>query len=250
MPSKWYEIKAHGPRAQGAASSDKVLAEIYVYGNIGDRWNEDGVVASEMVRDIAALEADEIALRINSYGGSVTDGLAIYNALKRHPAPVHVHVDGVAISCASYIAMAGNTITFAKNAQMMIHAPWSFAGGNAAELREQADLLDRYAKAMASAYADKSGKRRPGPAHRWQRPLVFGRRNPGRGLCQRHWRRSGRGRQLGPVVRPFPIRYPPSRRPPGRSGSPRFATASSRWHNFGGFHAQSRECGGSFCCCV
>ncbi len=155
MPSKWYEIKA---AAKAAGGDDKVVAEIYVYGNIGDRWNEDGVIASEMVREIAALEADEIALRINSYGGSVTDGLAIYNALKRHPAPVNVHVDGVAISCASYIAMAGDTITFAKNAQMMIHAPWSFAGGNAAELREQADVLDRYAKAMASAYADKSGK--------------------------------------------------------------------------------------------
>lgn len=152
--SKWYEIKAQA--RQGDSTTQ--VAEIYVYGNIGDRWNEDGVIASEMVRDIAALEADEITLRINSYGGSVTDGLAIYNALKRHPAPVNVHVDGVAISCASYLAMAGDTITMAKNAQMMIHAPWSFAGGNSADLREMADILDRYAKAMASAYADKSGK--------------------------------------------------------------------------------------------
>lgn len=152
--SKWYEIKAQA--RQGDSTTQ--VAEIYVYGNIGDRWNEDGVIASEMVRDIAALEADEITLRINSYGGSVTDGLAIYNALKRHPAPVHVQVDGVAISCASYLAMAGDTITMAKNAQMMIHAPWSFAGGNSADLREMADILDRYAKAMASAYADKSGK--------------------------------------------------------------------------------------------
>lgn len=150
---KWYEIKA----AAKAADSETKVAEIYVYGNIGDRWNEDGVIASEMVRDIAALEADEITLRINSYGGSVTDGLAIYNALKRHKAAVNVHVDGVAISCASYIAMAGDTITMAKNAQMMIHAPWGYAIGNAAELREQADILDRYAKAMASAYSDKAG---------------------------------------------------------------------------------------------
>ncbi len=153
-PNKWYEIKALAQQGDGAP----VVAEIYVYGNIGDRWNEDGVIASEMVRDIAALEADQITLRINSYGGSVTDGLAIYNALKRHPAPVHVQVDGVAISCASYLAMAGDTVTMARNAQMMIHAPWTFAGGNAAELRDQADVLDRYAKAMASAYADKSGQ--------------------------------------------------------------------------------------------
>ena len=153
--AKWYEIKAAAPVAQGEAPKP---AELLIYGNIGDRWNEDGVVASELVRDLSALEADTINLRINSYGGSVPDGLAIYNALRRHKATVNVFVDGVAISCASYIAMAGDTITMATNAQMMIHGPWTIAAGNASELREQADILDRYAKAMASAYADKSGK--------------------------------------------------------------------------------------------
>lgn len=155
MSHKWYEIKALAPRSEGDAES---IAEVYIYGNIGDRWNEDGVIASDLVRDLAALDVDTIRLRINSYGGSVPDGLAIYNALRRHRATVDAYVDGVAISCASYIAMAGDTITMAKNAQMMIHAPWSWAAGNAVELREQADVLERYAKAMASAYADKSGK--------------------------------------------------------------------------------------------
>ncbi len=153
--AKWYEIKAAAPVAQGEAQKP---AELLIYGNIGDRWNEDGVVASELVRDLSALEADTINLRINSYGGSVPDGLAIYNALRRHKAAVNVFVDGVAISCASYIAMAGDTITMAKNAQMMIHGPWTIAACNASGMREQADILDRYAKAMASAYADKSGK--------------------------------------------------------------------------------------------
>ena len=106
--AKWYEIKAAAPVAQGEAPKP---AELLIYGNIGDRWNEDGVVASELVRDLSALQADTINLRINSYGGSVPDGLAIYNALRRHKATVNVFVDGVAISCASYIAMAGDTIT-------------------------------------------------------------------------------------------------------------------------------------------
>ena len=153
--AKWYEIKAAAPVAEGEAPKP---AEVLIYGNIGDRWNEDGVIASELVRDLSALQADTINLRINSYGGSVPDGLAIYNALRRHKAAVNVFVDGVAISCASYIAMAGDTITMAKNSQMMIHAPWTFAYGNSNDMREQADILDRYAKAMASAYADKSGK--------------------------------------------------------------------------------------------
>ncbi|HCE28482.1 MAG TPA: peptidase S14 [Comamonadaceae bacterium] len=153
--AKWYELKASIPQAAGEPPKP---AELLIYGNIGDRWNEDGVVASELVRDLSALEADTINLRINSYGGSVPDGLAIYNALRRHKAAINVFVDGVAISCASYIAMAGDTITMAKNSQMMIHAPWTFAYGNSNDMREQADILDRYAKAMASAYADKSGK--------------------------------------------------------------------------------------------
>lgn len=158
QPVQWYEIKALARAAAADGEAAKSHADIYIYGNIGDRWNEDGVIASRLVQEIAALEVDTIALRINSYGGSVTDGMAIYNALKRHKATVSSYVDGVAISCASYIAMAGETITMAANAQMMIHAPWGYAMGNAQQLREQAEVLDRYAKAMAHAYADKSGK--------------------------------------------------------------------------------------------
>jgi len=153
---KWYDIKA--AHQQGAGGESVSEAEIYIFGNIGDSWSEDGVVASSFVRDLSDVDATSIKLRINSYGGSVTDGLAIYNALRRHKANVQVHVEGVAISCASYIAMAGDTVTMAENAQMMIHAPWTVAGGNAVDLRAQADILDRYAQAMAGAYAAKSGK--------------------------------------------------------------------------------------------
>lgn len=149
---KWYEIKAQA-KAEGNRS-----AEIYIYGNIGDRWDENGVIAADLVRELAALDSDTITLRINSYGGSVPDGLAIYNALKRHKASIDVQVDGVAISCAGYIAMAGDTITMAENAMLMIHAPWGIAMGNSAELRDQADMLDKYAAAMATSYASKSGK--------------------------------------------------------------------------------------------
>ena len=151
---KWYDIKAQASAPEAAGRS----AEIYIYGNIGDRWDENGVVAADLVREIAALDVDTIVLRINSFGGSVPDGLAIVNALKRHKASIDVQVDGVAISCAGYIAMAGDTVTMAENALLMIHAPWAVAYGNSAELREQADMLDKYAAAMATTYAAKSGK--------------------------------------------------------------------------------------------
>lgn len=81
--------------------------------------------------------------------------------MKRHPAAVDVQVDGAAISCAGYIAMAGDTVTMAENAMLMIHAPWGIAVGNSAELRDQADVLDKYASAMATSYAAKSGKSVP-----------------------------------------------------------------------------------------
>lgn len=150
---RWYDIKAAAP-AEGEATR----ADIFIYGDIGESWWDETTTAKDLVPQIVALDVDTIDLHINSFGGSVTDGMAIYNALQRHRAAVNVFVDGVAISCASYIAMAGDTITMAKNAQMMIHAPWTYAGGNAVDLRDQADILDRYAKAMAHAYADKSGK--------------------------------------------------------------------------------------------
>ena len=79
MPSKWYEIKAAGK----AADSETVTAEIHVYGNIGDRWNEDGVVASELVQDLSALDVDAITLRINSYGGSVPDACADWECTEK-----------------------------------------------------------------------------------------------------------------------------------------------------------------------
>lgn len=151
--ARWYEI-----HAAASAADEPTRAEILIYGNIGDRWDENGVVAAEFVQELAALEVEHIDLRINSYGGSVTEGFAIYNALARHRAQVAVHIDGIAASVASYIAMAGNTITMAENAQLMIHAPWGMAIGNAPELRAIADVLDRHARGMAAGYAHASGR--------------------------------------------------------------------------------------------
>lgn len=94
--------------------------------------------------------AAQIEIRINSPGGNVAEGLAIYNALK--PRRGTVYVDGVAASIASLIAMAGERIVMAENALIMIHDPWTGAQGNAIELRKTADLLDKHRDAMVSAY--------------------------------------------------------------------------------------------------
>ena len=144
--SPWYVINA-------LAENE---AEILIYGDIGESWMGDTITAAKLVQQLATLKVKTLHVRINSYGGSVSDGLAIFNALRRHGAAIHTWVDGVALSIASLIAMAGDTVHMAKNALLMIHAPWGGAVGNADELREYADVLDKYADAMAASYHEKT----------------------------------------------------------------------------------------------
>ncbi|NII11761.1 ClpP-like prohead protease/major capsid protein fusion protein [Oleiagrimonas sp. C23AA] len=138
-------------------------AELLIYGNIGDSWLEESVSAISVAQQLQALPANtsQINVRINSYGGSVSDGMAIYNALRRHPARKVVTVDGVAMSSASLIAMAGDEVQMPALSLLMIHAPWGLAQGNALDMRGMADVLDQYATTMAAAYAHKSGTNEP-----------------------------------------------------------------------------------------
>lgn len=153
----WYAIRQRTALAS-AAMGAQAASEILIYGDIGQSWWEDTVSATQFVKDIAAIDATHITVRINSIGGSVPDGIAIYNAIKRHAATVTTVVDGMALSIASLIAMAGDTVQVAENAVFMVHAPWTYAGGNAVALREQADMLDTWAAAMSTSYAAKTGK--------------------------------------------------------------------------------------------
>ena len=85
------------------------------------------------------------------------EGLAIYNALVRHPGSVSIEIDALAASIASVIAMAGDTISIAENAQLMIHMPWSVTAGTAADHRGQADILDTFSDVLAKSYSARSG---------------------------------------------------------------------------------------------
>lgn len=148
MPKNRYEIKA---LADGQHT-------IYIYGDIGeDFWAEESNDAKSFIEKLDSINAETIYVRINSYGGVVADALAIYNALKRHPANIITTNDGVAMSAGSLIFMAGNERHAAANSLLMIHAPLSFTVGNAAEHRRNAEMLDKYSDAMISAYLE-SGK--------------------------------------------------------------------------------------------
>lgn len=136
------------------ASADN-QAEIYIYDEIG-YW---GVTARQFVNDLKALgDISHINLHINSPGGDVFDGIAIFNALKHHGASITVHIDGLAASMASVIAMVGNPVIMPENTMMMIHKPWGFAGGDANDMRDYAELLDKVESVLLPAYAEKTGK--------------------------------------------------------------------------------------------
>ena len=143
-------------------AADATAYELMIYGDIGDSWWGESVSAQSVVQQLNELDNTVATLnvRINSYGGSVADGLAIFNALKRHPATKAVTIDGVAMSSASLIAMAGDSVHMPATSILMIHAPWGGIMGNAKELRQYADVLDTFSDAMADAYVAKSGKSR------------------------------------------------------------------------------------------
>jgi ATP-dependent protease ClpP protease subunit len=142
--SHWYQFRAQagGP-------------EIVIYDEIG----AFGIPAKSFLDELKALgPIAELTVRINSPGGAVFDGVAIYNALKRHDARVTVWIDGIAASIASMIAMAGDEVVMPDNAMLMLHDPSGLVMGTAADMRGMAEALDKMKAGMVAAYRDKSGQ--------------------------------------------------------------------------------------------
>lgn len=140
----WYSIAAK-------AGDDE--ADVMIYDVVGA-----GTTARQFVSDLKAITATRINLRMNTPGGSVPDGVAIFTALREHPAEVVCYVDGLAASIGSYIATAADRVVMARDAFMMIHNPAAAVFGDGDYLRNQANALEKMAGAMARAYADRSGK--------------------------------------------------------------------------------------------
>ena len=145
MSKKGYKMKAEGEKA-----------EILLY-DVIDGFG--GITAKQFVQDLQKLgDVPNITVRINSPGGSVFEGTAIYNALKNHPAKIDVFIDGMALSMASVIAMAGDKITIAENAMIMIHEPSISVSGTAKRLRKTADTLDKTKQSILTSYVKRTGK--------------------------------------------------------------------------------------------
>lgn len=148
QPKGWFSIENKSTQDDGTSST-----KVMIYDEIGF-W---GVTASEFAKELAAIDTDNIDLHLNSPGGEVFDGVAIYNALKMHPAKVIVHVDSLAASAASFIAQAGDEIEMARNSTMMIHDGIGMVYGNAADMTAAADLLNKLSNNIADIYAQRAG---------------------------------------------------------------------------------------------
>jgi ATP-dependent protease ClpP protease subunit len=147
MTTPYYTITARGPTA----------ADIRIDGPIGDSLWQETVTARAFIAELGSLKGRELTLYINSPGGSVMDATAIYNALQRHDRPVNIIVDGWALSAASLIAMAGQTLTMGSGSLLMLHNPSTAVFGNAADHRKVADVLETVGAGMRDAYIAKTG---------------------------------------------------------------------------------------------
>jgi ATP-dependent Clp protease protease subunit len=147
-----------GPNIRFVNKGNK-RGEIWLYDVVGEGLF-GGMSAKMFIAEVQKLgQVDVINLHINSPGGQVFDGVAIYNSLKNHPARIEVDIDSVAASIASVIAMAGDEIRIAANGMMMIHDPMGRVAGNSADMRKAADLLDQVQQVIASTYAKRTGKK-------------------------------------------------------------------------------------------
>lgn len=138
-------------------------AELLIYGSVGDDyWDDAAVSAKKFSDELNKLPStiSKIILRLNSPGGSVFDGIAIYERLKQHKASVDVYIDGISASIATVIMMAGDNIFIGEGSMIMIHKPLTMTWGNRDEHDKSIVILDKIEDQMTGIYARKTGKTR------------------------------------------------------------------------------------------
>lgn len=143
-PPSWYRI-------ENAASPE--AADVHIY----DEISHFGILADDFRKELAGVSAPRIRLHLNSPGGYVDDGIAIYNNLKDHPSAVDVYIEGVAASIASVIAMAGERVVIAPHARMMIHNARVFSEGDDEDYAKMSARLADTNRNIASIYVERAG---------------------------------------------------------------------------------------------
>jgi ATP-dependent Clp endopeptidase proteolytic subunit ClpP len=141
MNRKWYEI-----------NNGVDVTDVYLFNDIGTF----GISAQSFVEEIKEYEEKELAIHINSLGGEVFDGMAIYSIIQRRKAKTTVYIEGIAASIASVIALAADEVIMSENSLLMIHNAWGGSSGDASEMRKQADVLDKISNEIAEIYVKKT----------------------------------------------------------------------------------------------
>lgn len=142
------------PEIVAAADDDRSIS---MYDVVGEDWYDEGITLARTAGILRKLGEGDVVVNINSPGGDMFEGIAIYNLLKAHKGHITVNVLGMAASAASIIAMAGDTINIGKSAFLMIHNCWTYAVGNSQGFAQLSDELTQFDKGMAQIYVDKTG---------------------------------------------------------------------------------------------
>lgn len=151
-------FKSNGDQPLRVVNKSATRAELTIYAPIGESLWGDSISAKQFSDTLNSLDSavNEITVRINSPGGDVFDGIAIYNRLKQHKAKIIVHIDGLAASIASVIALAGDEIVIGDGALYMIHLPWTFSMGNRMDLENTINRLMDAEEQMIGIYAKRT----------------------------------------------------------------------------------------------
>lgn len=154
LRAAWRVTQRINPRSTPCFTlTNTAVPKLYVHGVIGG-YDAD---SSEFVQAVHGLDATALDVHINSPGGFVYDGVAMYEALQAHPAAVTMHIDGLAASAASFLSQAGDSVQIAKAGRMMIHDAQGIGMGSPADMRDYADLLDAVSDDIAGIYASRAG---------------------------------------------------------------------------------------------
>lgn len=141
------------------AKATEKSGEIFIYEDIGDGGWFGGISSKMFSEEMKKVEnVSDLNIYINSPGGSVFEGISIYNQIIRHKAKVKTtHIDGLAASIASIIALAGDKVKMASNGRFMIHDPWTMSVGTAEDLRKAAGIMDGLRDTLLNTYVDRTG---------------------------------------------------------------------------------------------
>ena len=156
MKKKWYSMKKTTALLH-PKNKEINVGEIYIYGEIVDeKWFESDATPTDFINDLKEMgDVQRIDLYVNSYGGNVFAGMAIYNLLKRHSAEIVAHVDGIAASIASVIIQSADQILIPRSGMIMVHKPWGIAIGDADDMSKTAEVLNKLQESIETVFVDR-----------------------------------------------------------------------------------------------